>query len=1733
MDRLDIPAKNKGDQLTAVEFTKVPEKINEIVDALNGSSTVQRKLYVQNNMEKNLAAQSGQPCVLDFTFISQERYSYNDPYENTGERGQCTISIKNSANAEFTDVYVFNVPSNTSQKVDVAEFLTSGANQIKIVVVGEITEETTPAYVYNIQLTSLGISAPNFRWWTAYLNAITLPLVISGNVSKILYVEVTGVNNDYKAEYNTNLGTATYTETAYNYSVPHPGIEGVYTLRAWLTNADGTLQTRAISFEIMCALSLNLNKLLCINNKADQATNWTENILFDYAIHDGQATTTSATFRIKKENTVVFESVESSIPTNTKQTFSFPMEIETDDDSNFEIEVTVTDEEQLLTSPITFPVLNSAGYSAVAGAVFFMNSKTRTNTQANRQNIINEATGEIIPATWSGMNWSNDGWQADASGTRVLRLLAGSKMEMQYKPFAQESAGTGKTLEFDIRCFNVVDGSIPVIDISSVNPINPSTFIGLRIAPDEIFMHSQNKVDDVTQSLFVDEEVRLRITVTIMPTAYGNQGFNLVHIFVDGGKNRAFNYENNDYFAQQGNIVIGSDYADIDVYAMRVYDSALPVDGALKNYINLLATKEEKDAESARNDVMDATGQKVDFDKSVGMYDVFTFSDRFPNLLNPAALIGVFERFFAQHPELNFFVTYVNNTGQGTSSMRYLVWNQRYRTDKSEYAVTYYSDGTMEVQKFDLCPGKTPKVTRATAKKNFASSMQDHKCGAVNAFTDIFKKLGYTNVAIEADPLCRVSVFQQPVLGFSKILNEEGVYVREFQGLYTIGPDKGDSAIFGFDKKKYPELIAVEGADNAPLAALFMTPWTPDRVAYNEEEESWQEHGANSWDFMAGKETNIDRWIEAYNFVYSCSPRLRPYNGTLDELNADVLNYRSTTYEYWVYKEDDLDCGNLYFYEATLGRFVPSDVGSGQINLFTQLVDKGYGLTSTDIVNKTADELNALFIKARIERFRQGVGNHYNVLHLIFHDNFVEFYAATDNLAKNTYFYSHRIIDLISCLQDDLDSIIRSTNQGEQRKQYYVEVGDKYDNNQPVWNGENSNLWNLLRLAFPEEIKLGMRSMFSAMEELSGTTTGTPAERVYAFYAKYHLSVKNYFPPALFNADSKLYEDAKLLQMSGDYTNDTDPLTQLNGNAYSSETAWMKKRIQYMMSKYSYGTYSANSTDIIVVRAAGNEINYDLTPAIWMYPGVASGTSVIRGNRTAAGETCRITVDLGGSADQQNAILGASWLRSIGAWHDKSVSGTMIIQGRRLQEITLGHATEDIVISISALTISNCPSVRLIDLRRIATLSGTLNLASCIHLEELYCDGTSLAQVNLPSGGGLKKINYPATNAYLTLKNFPLLTAENVDISLCSGVITDFFIQDCEQINPIDLLVSVLDAQEAQGASHALKRVRAVGFDATYTTGGSDILDKLALLANGEYVGLNSDGIAEQDSLPVIDGKLTIYADVYEDSVNAIREAFPKLNLTVVGEYYVRFKDAEFQRLVVNKWGNGVGVRQSDLNPVTDLGYRFAYNNLLITDLSDFGDKFPNINMLNAAFSGCSNLKKFSVPKNVAGVRFYGGPFSFTSLAEITNLEYVYSYEGGVFAGTQFEHLTIPTSIIHGKTIAMAGSFVNNCLSLKTLEIKEGFASTMPMCYSCTSLEKIILPESTTQISGQFLHQSGNPKIVICKATVPPSLPSWGSNPNVTALYVPDASVDLYKSATTWISQAAKIFPLSQYTGEL
>ena len=490
--------------------------------------------------------------------------------------------------------------------------------------------------------------------------------------------------------------------------------------------------------------------------------------------------------------------------------------------------------------------------------------------------------------------------------------------------------------------------------------------------------------------------------------------------------------------------------------------------------------------------------------------------------------------------------------------------------------------------------------------------------------------------------------------------------------------------------------------------------------------------------------------------------------------------------------------------------------------------------------------------------------------------------------------------------QDDLDTILAVINQGLMKKPYWVEFHDTYADGTPVWNGEKSVLWNLMEQAYPEERAQMMRRMLAKMEELGGLQKGTHQQKLFAYFEKYYFSVIDNFSSMLYNEDGKLYEKMKLAMLQGKYTNDTDPLGQSLGDGKSPEVAWVKKRIQYLMSKYSFGDYDAKTAEgAITVRtsaqadATTNSIILRLTPAMKLYPTIAYGTTIMCGARTDAGKPCEIVVDINGTSDQQLSVKSADYLLDIGDWSSYVINGALSIIGKRLKRLKLGDENEQKVkILISSLTLGNTTSLEEIDVQNISTLGGALDMRSNFRLRKFLAGGSSLTEAHFADGAALEEVDYPASTSYVELKNLDKLTNEKCNTEVCAPNVMSYFVSGCDNLQPVKKLIDIMDAQVGQ-VPHALRYVRCVGFNETFTDGRT--FDKLSQLVDGTYQGIDAEGQYGNDPYPVLDGTINLSTGAYRDTYDALMTHYPKLKLNIA-KWWIRFEDPEVKRICIENW---------------------------------------------------------------------------------------------------------------------------------------------------------------------------------------------------------------------------------------
>ena len=416
-------------------------------------------------------------------------------------------------------------------------------------------------------------------------------------------------------------------------------------------------------------------------------------------------------------------------------------------------------------------------------------------------------------------------------------------------------------------------------------------------------------------------------------------------------------------------------------------------------------------------------------------------------------------------------------------------------------------------------------------------------------------------------------------------------------------------------------------------------------------------------------------------------------------------------------------------------------------------------------------------------------------------------------------------------------------------------------------------------------------------------------------------------------------------------------------------------------------------------------------------------------------------------------------------------------------------------------------------------MQGTLDLSACQNIREIYADGTGLSQIKVPEGGSLEVIEYPANNKYIGFRNFPLLSTDGLRIGQCAGNITDFWIENCPMLSPMRLLSDVIEAQQPQGGSHALKHIRAIGFNEEYYT--ADALDMLARLSDGSYSGLSAEGLSGEDPIPVLEGTITVHSKYYRDTVDALRSVFNRLNLVLVGEAAIHFKDAEARRICLGVWDadkDGYITEEEAAVQRAISASTFA-NNTRIVSFNEF--KWLNFTTSsNNLFTGCTSLQSIELPEN-------------------RNIRYQYFY-GCV---------SLERCIIGNGCDTISKQAFCNCEALKEISIPDSVITIEAGAFSGTGFSEFVYPPYVTAINGLgdmprltrveigenavSVTGMGNCpllKTLIIRTSTPPSTDYWTllNAPRIPNIHVPDNAVNAYKISNGWSKWAAYIRPMSE-----
>lgn len=1324
---------------------------------------------------------------INLRFTSEEYNPITQVTEPTTEGGTLTVETRlNSSSSWTVRGTIENIPSIPASStteyhtVDISSMLSNGTQQVRLSVKGDTTGETTRFLQFSVTKTTLAL-----RFATLWERPVTdgvmrLSYYVSGAVSKTLHVRIDGIRTIER-----NIGASVYTETPLQLDVTDTDTEpakvlthGVHEIEAWLSVNGSSIESERLRSQVMVvADETDTASYLILNDVRTSLTNWTSEQILTYAVYSPSDEATPLRFVLGdytgEEQYMTLD--VGNVPSQTRMALNNVIEIDSDLET-IDAYMRFFSGEEEIHPVVGFEVDNSDNFAPVSGPDFVLNPRSRTNDETNPQTIINAAGGSVVPSVWSGFNMNTDGWVEDSEGQRCLRVPAGRSIDIVYetlKDFIGTNNRSSLTVELDVTTRNAINTDVPVLRMCSYRDDGGPQ--GFELRPwQAVFMTRDKRVRD-DQDAPISEGRRTHLALNVI---YGINGTsqNYVRIFVNGIINREFEWSTQDEFVQyvdgvrtsQG-IRIGSDSCDIDIYGMRIYHRALSASDVMKDRTASFPTSAEKIAFRDANDILDDSNL-LSYTKTREKYNTILITGQVPSYSTGNIKTKCdWDIHIVGDPAHSGVLNNMTTSGQGTSSRSYWDWNQQGKPNDDTDWVD--ENGVHHGPCYQL-DDTVPAATKLVAKINWASSQQSHKMGSCNLYTDLWRRCvgGSSITDTPGFENARVSVKQKPFLLFTRpSADVEPV----FAGLCTFGPGKGDKPTFGYDKKKFPDYLMIEGCDNGEPLTNHRIPWNDDITIGGDEDELIMLNGKKQWEIDMGNPDSLPYFRDAFNFIYLHSPHIRPFIGTLAQLQATTAEADRQAL-YWVTQASGSSARfDLYRYDELTSQWVDAGVEKTEAGVYERLnLAVQLGFTPSGNV---WESINQQFVNARVAEFKANAHLYFRLDDAFFHQMFCKLIGASDNRAKNTYQYLalHEGRLVIHFAQDDLDTIFLTDNVGRKNKPYYVEEHDRDAKGGTYWNGESNALYDLFELAFPTELRAMMKRILTEMANLAADKTPLGC------MDDYYFSTQRYFPAVAYNETARLrYETASAKWATGDYIASTHPITQSLGDQLEGEMQWVKLRLVYLASFASYGQFAMNGEGSLTFRSAtmlsgaAPDYSFALTPHMWLYPAVSAGSSTLfgRGNahpqRVKAGET--FVLD-GVSADNDTNIQvhGIHYMASVGEFGDKSLSGTFTVSGERLTEF---HAsTQPMEFRPTAIEVT-APNLRVFDINGASTVGGSVNFTAQTRLERVDLRGTSVSSFLIPEPSAIVSLKLPATLTSLSLLGYTSLDEDGFELEGVSAV---------------------------------------------------------------------------------------------------------------------------------------------------------------------------------------------------------------------------------------------------------------------------------------------------------------------------------------------------------------------------
>lgn len=696
--------------------------------------------------------------------------------ENAGYKGTLQVQRSTDNGATWNDVGTlpntltsFDYEVTTEEKVDLGQFLVQGRQMIRVRASYTYQNDegedrvVNSSYIYvgaSVTRTSLRLElVTNYEQpMSAYdvnnnANPFSVTYSVYGSVQKTHYVKIdngTPITYTYDASVDSVNKTVSANVASY---MTH----GVHKVESWLECEDGlgnTLKSDVLVNRFMVVndqtSGADLTKpYLLLQNVDATISNFVQTEIAEYAVYNPSGENVNVAFLLttytedyETSKPTEYFRLETSVVPNTTNKLLTTIEIENEDegteitkyDTYFRVRrVTSTTDTDFMnesTGEKSYYVVvdNSNAYTPVSGATFLMNPKVRNNNEDDPKRILNAKNNNaVVGSTWTNFGFINDGWMTADDGQKVLRVMAGSTLEIKKNIWAQFLANPNSSLTFEIdfKVDNVTNTSDPIVRIFEGTT---SSFKGLCMnALEGWLMNASNTTKD--NCLFSWQEgVRTHVAINLHHQVKPNKGdvyyteanaskadgtIALARIIMNGDCIREIPFSTTNVnewcSSESGSIIIGNEGADIDIYSIRIYEGKVVemTDILNRNYLATLPKAEDKTKLKERNDLLDGGKISLEKTKNKGL-NCYVWHGTLPYHGNQAEQIGWVEIFRYDSdgnylPEFsgticketvqkmfanpNLGLNTLVGKGQGSTAKTYYDWNLQEDSSKVEATI--------------------------------------------------------------------------------------------------------------------------------------------------------------------------------------------------------------------------------------------------------------------------------------------------------------------------------------------------------------------------------------------------------------------------------------------------------------------------------------------------------------------------------------------------------------------------------------------------------------------------------------------------------------------------------------------------------------------------------------------------------------------------------------------------------------------------------------------------------------------------------------------------------------------------------------------------------------------------------------------------------------------------------------------------------------------------------------